>query len=196
LCVVEISGGAVITCTYEWCVQVVNKCVHQSIPLLWSPLNRDNILCNIYPPWTARSSEIWLRVVWWTFTYFSKDGTASIFRVEGFAKEVFNKSQSTSKVLWLYVADCFAYSSAVWGSIFLQKASVRSLPSVGAVTAPTQHTTVVRVALLRLSRSDPNFYLTWEWNSQTAASCWTDLCIAFCACMWILGTSAMGVRCM
>jgi hypothetical protein len=31
---VEISNSAVITCSSEWCVQVVNKSIRQSIPHL------------------------------------------------------------------------------------------------------------------------------------------------------------------
>jgi hypothetical protein len=34
LWIVEISGGAVITCSSESCVWVVKKCIHQSIPRL------------------------------------------------------------------------------------------------------------------------------------------------------------------
>jgi hypothetical protein len=40
---VEFSGSAVITCSSESCVQVVDKSIHQSIPRLLSSLNRDNI---------------------------------------------------------------------------------------------------------------------------------------------------------
>jgi hypothetical protein len=36
---VEISDSVVITYNYECCVYVVNKCIHQSIPHLFAPLN-------------------------------------------------------------------------------------------------------------------------------------------------------------
>jgi hypothetical protein len=31
LWIVKISGGAVIVCSSEWCVLVVNKSIHQSV---------------------------------------------------------------------------------------------------------------------------------------------------------------------
>jgi hypothetical protein len=40
-----ISRGAVITCSSEWCVQVVSKSNTQSIPpSIVTPLNRDSII--------------------------------------------------------------------------------------------------------------------------------------------------------
>jgi hypothetical protein len=37
LWIVEISSSVVITCSSEWCIQVFNKPIHQSIPRLLSP---------------------------------------------------------------------------------------------------------------------------------------------------------------
>jgi hypothetical protein len=41
---VEINDSTVITCSSEWCVEVVNKSIHQSKLHLQSSLNPDNIL--------------------------------------------------------------------------------------------------------------------------------------------------------